>query len=331
MISEDIKVGIAGMGFYFPKTLVNTKELADENNLPEKVYNYIGVEKIYKPSEDDQPTKMAYESAVKSLKDARISADKIDLIVVSGAKYDYLHWQMGGWLKDKLKAKNAMTMEVRGGCGAHFQAVEIAVDQMRASADVNTVLVVSGERLYGYGWPSFLSSGGQSIVLKKNCDDFNYLGFNISNYIIYHDMAHIPHGGVVSPFTPDTDWKGYGFVENVEVNRDMYFEHIKPVFFDKFIEVTDGLLKKTCHKLEDINYVITLVQQQNFDERIQEALKIPNIPNANEFKADIGHFSGADIYILLDKAKKNGRIKKGDIILAIVVGGVAWYASLIEY
>ena len=38
--------------------------------------------------------------------------------------------------------------------------------------------------------------------------------------------------------------------------------------------------------------MVTLVQQQNFDERILKAIRIPDVPNANEFKSDLGHFSG---------------------------------------
>lgn len=324
-------VGIAGMGFYYPKTRVNTKQIADEINLPDKVYNNTGIKTIFKPSDDDQSTTMAYNASLEALKDAKISADEIDLIVVSVFKNDYLNWQMSCWIKEKLNAKNAMTMEVRGGCAAFFQAVEFSVDQIKASSDTNISLIICAERLFGYGWPSFLSSGGQAIILKKESPDFKYIGFETNNYINYHDMAYIPSGGVIEPFNSTTEWKGNDFTENVIVNSEMYLKFIKPMFFEKFSEVSQRLLLKTGRKLEDIDYVITLVQQDNFDQRILNTLGIPSVPTANEFKSELGHFSGADTYILLDKARKNKRIKKGDLILELIVGGVTWCASLIEY
>lgn len=319
------------MGFYFPETIVDTEDVANEINLSEKFYRNIGVKKIFKPSEKDHPSKMAYESAVNALNDAGTAPEKIDMIITAVFKNDYLHWQMGAWLKDKLNAKNAVTLEVKGGCGAHFQAVELAVDQIKASSGINTVLVICAERLYGYGWPTFLSSGGQSILIKRDCEQFNYIGFATNNFIAYHNMAHIPHGGTASPFTQEIGWEGDSFVENVTVDKDMYLKHIKPVVFCKFADVTEDILRQTGYLRQDIDYMVTLVQQQNFDERILKAIGIPDVPNANEFKSDLGHFSGADSYILLDKARKAQKIKKGDLILKIVLGGVSWFASLIRY
>ncbi|WP_432667346.1 3-oxoacyl-[acyl-carrier-protein] synthase III C-terminal domain-containing protein [Wukongibacter baidiensis] len=327
---SETRVGIAGMGFYYPKTMVDTEEEAEKVNLPGKVYRNIGINKIYKPSDTDQPTRMAYESAINALDDANVSAEEIDLIIVTGFMRDYLHWQMGGWIKDKLGAKHAITMEIKGGCAAYFQAAEVAVDQIRGSSDINTVLITCGERLFGYGWPTFLSSGGQSIVIKRDCDQFNYLGFATSNFIANHKLGFIPHGGTDNPFTPETDWND-NLVENFEMDKQTYEKNIKPVVFDKFVEVTESVLKQTGYRLENLDYMTTLVQQYNFDERILDALKIPDLPTAKEYAPSLGHFNGADAYILLDKARKDGKIKKGDLILKVGLGGVAWFAALIRY
>lgn len=331
MKKEETQVGILGMGFYFPKTIVDSKEEADRIGMAKKLYQHIGVDSFYLPSDYDHPSEMAFDSAKRAIEDADIAAEEIDLIIVSVFMNDYLHWQMSAWLKNALGASNAMTMEVKGGCAANFQAVEMAVDQIRGSTDFSTVLVTSSERLNGYGWPTFLSSGSQSIILRRNCKQFNYLGFKTINYIIHHDMAIIPNGGTVNPFSQERYWNNYSFVDNVVIDRDKYLNHIKPIVFDKYVEVTELLLKSTGHKLTEINYMISLVQQKNMDDRILDALKAPDMPNANEFKSSLGHFSGADIYILLDKARKQGKIKRGDLILIIVIGGVSWFTALLRY
>lgn len=331
MESRNRKPGIIGMGFYFPSKTVKTKAIADDINLSEKLYQYIGINKIYYPDKDDQPTKMAYLASKNALIDAGIDAIEVDLIVIAVFKNDYLNWQMSNWLKNKINATNALTLEVKGSCAAHFQAVELAVNQVQASEEIKTVLVVCAERLYGYGWPSFMSAGAQAIIIRENAPQFQFLGFETNNYIQYYDMAYIPEGGIVSPFTKESKWKGYGFVDNVVVNRNMYLEHIKPVFFDKVVEVTERLLNKTKYSIQDIDYMLTLVQQKNFDERISKVLGIPEVLTGNNYKKDLGHFSGADGYILLDRARKEKKIKRGDLILYIVIGGVAWYATLIKY
>lgn len=322
--------GIAGMGFYFPKKVVDTREEALKVSLPERVYQNIGIKQIYKPSEEDHPSKMSIESARKAIQDANISASDIDLIIVTGFMRDYLSWQMGGLIKEEIGAKNAFTVEVIGGCAAYFQAVEVAVDQIRGSSDIHNVLITCGERLFGYGWPTFLSSGGQSVIIQRNCKQFNFLGFSTSNLIKYHQMGFIPDGGTYRPFTEKTDWKD-DLIENFEIDKDIYKEHVKPIVFEKFIEVAEDLFNRTGFQKQDLDYMVTIVQQYTFGDKILEALKIPNLPNAKKYSPYLGHFNGADTFILLDKAKKKGDIKKGDIILNLGLGGVAWFASLIRF
>lgn len=324
-------VGIAGMGFYFPEEKVDTRSIKEEANLEDWIYENAGINTIYKPSDIDRNTHMAYNASVEALKDANMDASEIDLIVVCVFRNDYWHWQMSTWLKDKLKAVNADTLEVCGGCSAHFFSVETAVDQIRGSDDINNVLVVCSERFFGYGWPTFLSSGGQAIVLKRNCPQYRYLGFYTSNLIRYHENAYIKYGGTAFPFNEETVWNGVGFQQNVEVNEDIYFEHIKPGFFDKFKEITDKIMENTGHNISEVDYVVSIIQQKKFDKKILESIGLPHIPCGLEYKAELGHFSGADTYIVLDKARKDGKIKKGDLILSFTIGGIAWCVELIEY
>lgn len=331
MNNDNVKVGIAGMGFYFPKTKVYTKTIADDLEMSQKTYNHIGVNSIYVPTDEEQSTYMALEAAKDALDNARIEADEIDVIIASTFKSDYMHWQLSNYIKDELKADNAFALDVKGGCAAYFESIEIAVDQIRADCEMKNILVVSGERLYGYGWPTFLSSGGQAVVLQRAYDDFNYIDFAICNYVKYHDMAFVYQGGTACPFTKDLEWNGSDFVGNVVVKNEMYFENIKPYVFEKFVWVVNKVLNRSGYSLKDIDYMISLVQQDNFDKRALETIGRTDIPTAQEFKKDIGHFSGGDIYVLLDKAQKSKKIKKGDLILVLGIGGVTWFATLIKY
>lgn len=331
MKSRKQNVGIAGMGFYFPNEIVNTRTIVEEEGLEEKAYTISGIDYIYKPSDEDTPSYMAYNSAVEAMKDANVAPEDIDMIVTAVFKNDYWHWQMSAWLKDRLGAVNASTLEVKGGCAAHFFAIETAVDQICGSDYINTVLVVCSERMYGYGWPTFLSSGSQAVMLKRDCEKLRYLGFYTSNMIRYHENAYIKAGGTAYPFSEDTEWKGEGFIENIIVNKDMYFEHIKPNFFDRFREVTDNLTKMTGKALSEVKYMVTLTQQKDFEKRILNSIGLPDVPCGREYKNDLGHFSGADSYIVLDKAIKDGKIRKGDLILSLTIGGIAWCGTFIEY
>lgn len=49
MKSRNQNVGIAGMGFYFPKEIVSTRKIVDEEEIEEKAYIVSGIDYIYKP------------------------------------------------------------------------------------------------------------------------------------------------------------------------------------------------------------------------------------------------------------------------------------------
>ncbi|MCI8669666.1 MAG: hypothetical protein HFI34_09130 [Lachnospiraceae bacterium] len=331
MNKETVSVGIAGMGFYFPKKMADTRAIADELNMTEKAYKHIGVNRIFIPDEEEQSSFMALEASKNAIKDAGINGSDIDMIIVSSFKTDYISWQLSNYLRYKLKADKALTFDVKGACSAYFESIEIAANQIKANTGIETVLVVAGERLFGYGWPTFLSAGGQAVVLQKNAKDFNYLDFEICNYVKCHDMAYVKNGGTAFPFKRGMEWNGTDFVSNVTVKEDMYLNEIKPYVFIKFVQVVKNVLERNGFGLKDVDYMISLVQQDNFDKRILEALGRRDIPTAQEFKKDIGHFSGGDIYVLLEKAKKNNKIKKGDLILFIGIGGVAWFSGLLKF
>ena len=325
-----VKAGILGIGIYIPPEKVDTKIEAKKANLPEDVFKNIGIKTIHKASENEHPSDLATKAAKMAITDANISAEKIDLIIAVGIFKDYYRWKMSNKIKYDIGAKNAATIDVTGGCSAYYQATEIAVNQIEANTGIKTVLITCGEKLFGYGWPTFLSSGGQSIILSKNHPDFTFLSFATSNLIKYHRFGKIPIGGTKSPFTLESKWKE-NLIENFEANKDLYTHTVKPIVFDKFLDVATKAMDRVGISISDIDYMITLTQQYSFPDKILEKLGRTDIPTSKEYSVHLGHFSGGDNYILLDKARKDGSIKKGDIILNMGLGGVAWFASIIKY
>ncbi|MFC5046993.1 3-oxoacyl-ACP synthase III family protein [Aquimarina hainanensis] len=329
-METEVKAGIAGIGIYIPDEKVSTKEEAAKVALPEKVFENIGIRTIHKAPENEHPSDMAVKAAKKAIEDAGISEEEIDLIIAVGVFKDYYRWKMSNKVKYEIGAKRAATMDVTGGCAAYYQATEIAANQIEANTGIKTVLITCGEKLFGYGWPTFLSSGGQSVILTKDHPDFRYLSFATSNLIKYHKFGKIPIGGTQKPFTETSVWKD-NLIENFDADKDLYYDKVKPIVFQKFLEVATIAMDRVGVSIDDISYMVTLTQQYNFPDKILEVLERPDLPTSKEYSVDLGHFSGGDNYILLDKARKDGKIKKGDLILNMGLGGVAWFASIIQY
>lgn len=330
MKTTDINVGIAGIGVYYPETKVHTLEEARKVDLPDRVYDLINVKTIFKAEDHVHSSHLSLLGAERALEDANMEAGEIDLIIASGIFKDFYKWKMSNFLKDGLGAKNAMTIDVDGGCAAFYQSTELAFDQIRADTGINTVLIASGERLFGYGWPTFLSSGGQAIILKRGHEDFNYLGFSTSNLIEHHEVGFFVKGGTEQPFAPGMEWHKK-LTDNVAVDADNYYDNVKPIVIPRFKEVAEHVMGQCGVTISDIDYMVTVHQQHNLPDRILKELGRPDLASTKDYAVDLGHFSGADNYITLDLARSEGKIKKGDLILNLGLGACAWFASLIKY
>jgi len=108
---------------------------------------------------------MAAKAIMQALERASLEADQIDLLVVSTASPDYLLPAMVTYVQDKLGLQRCATVELRGGCAAAVNAMDVARLYLERGAFKRAV-VVGADAISTVLVPMFLGKDPDSLRMR---------------------------------------------------------------------------------------------------------------------------------------------------------------------
>ncbi|MCM8804250.1 MAG: 3-oxoacyl-ACP synthase, partial [Candidatus Omnitrophica bacterium] len=140
----------------------------------------------------------------------------------------------------------------------------------------------------------------------------------------YGDLLYIPAGGSLNQSSFKT-------IENRENFMKMEGSTLFKIAILSMSEAVEKILKKSNVKKEDISIIIPHQANLRIIAGVAKNLNIP----IEKFFINIekyGNMSAACVPIALDEAVKEGKIKKGDLIILVAFGaGLTWAANLIRW
>ena len=110
MVSKKAK--IIGTGSYLPEKIMTNKDfekIVDTSD--EWIVSRTGIKKRHIAGENEYTSDMGVKAAECALKDAGISVDDVDLIIVATLTPDYIFPSTACVIQDKLQAKNAAAVD----------------------------------------------------------------------------------------------------------------------------------------------------------------------------------------------------------------------------
>jgi 3-oxoacyl-[acyl-carrier-protein] synthase-3 len=339
MDSNDIKCGIVGIGLYFPETFRTYQDIALLSGIPEEVIrDKFGIEKIYYPGNNEQPSWMAVQAAKRCLEKTGIDPKEIDLIIYFWENYaDHPVYSIGPKVQSEIKAVNAWTYDMECKCGSSVVALDQAKKYIARDEDVNTVMLVGGYRNvdkvdYKDKNVSFLfdvSCGGAALIVKRGHNRHVVLENANMTDGTFADSILIPGGGTKIPFTP----------ENIHDNYLKYFrledpqgfrERLGAVTLSNLSRVTAKACKKSGLSVQDIDFVCLLHMKVSAHK---EFLGYLNVPLEKAFYlSEFGHLGQLDVVVALGQAEERKLIKEGDAVALVCMGlGYSWNASIVRW
>ena len=118
------------------------EKILDTND--EWIVERTGIKKRHFVEKGQQCSDLAYFAALEALKDAKISASEIDMILVGTNSPESMFPSVASKIQDRLGAKRAGAMDIHAGCTASLSAMAVGVSGI-ASGMWNNVLVVGAE------------------------------------------------------------------------------------------------------------------------------------------------------------------------------------------
>lgn len=323
------KVGIIGVGEYLPKKILTNRDLEKMVDTSDDwIVSRTGIRQRRLAAKNEATSDLALKASMAALQDAHLKPEDVDLIIVATITGDMPFPAVACILQNYLGAKNAVCFDISAACAGFVYAISIA-HQFIARNTYKNALVVGAEVLSSVtDWKDrntcvLFGDGAGAVVLgevKSGGILSTYLGCNGS----YADLLKIPAGGSRHPASHAT-------IDNKSHYIKMQGNELFKLAVTLMTEAAQRALKDSGLECKDIDLVIP--HQANMRIILAMARKL-GLPQEKIYLniERCGNMSSASTATALCEAVREGRIKKGDIVLLDAFGaGLVWGACVIRW
>jgi 3-oxoacyl-[acyl-carrier-protein] synthase-3 len=331
MNDNHISAKMAGIGAYVPETILTNayfEKIVDTSD--EWITTRTGIKTRHVVGDSGEVTSdMSIKAAREALADAGLSAEDLDLIIVGTVTPDMKTPSTACFVQRALGAGNAAVMDVNAACVGYLYALSTARAYILAEM-ARTVLVIGCETLtsitnYKDRSTCVLFGDGAGAAVLQRVDEpgVGVLATHIAANGNFVDLLCVRAGGSREPMTS----------ANIDSERRFLYMNGSEIF--KFaVRLMQGAAEKVIAdagvKPEDIALFIPHQANIRIIESLAKRLAIPDeklFINIQKY----GNTSSASIGIAMVEAKKQGRLKPGDLTLLVSFGGgLVWGAALIR-
>ncbi len=325
------KAQIIGTGYYVPENVVTNFDLMKiMDTSDEWITTKIGIKERRITSGDELTSDMAAKAAKMAIKNADISSEEIDMILLATNFPDHISPATSVMIQKKIGAKNAFAFDIRtGGCPGSVFSLSVASKYI-ADGTCKTILVAAGDlNSKGLDWEDrstavIFGDGASAIILQAVEKE----KVGIIDSQLYTDpsgyyTAYIPAGGVAEPIT-----------EKVIREKRQYFKMDGRAVFDfatvAFPEAVREIVERNGMTMSDPDFVISHQANLNIIKKSMEKLGLPmekTYYNVDKY----GNTGSASVGIALAEAIEKGIVKKGHKVVLVSFGaGTAWGTVLLE-
>jgi 3-oxoacyl-[acyl-carrier-protein] synthase-3 len=314
---------ILGTGSALPRRIVTNAELAEKvDTSDEWITARTGIRQRHIAGEGETTATLAIAAARAALEDAGIEPESIGLIVLATATPDNTFPATATKVQAALGCHGGIAFDVAAVCSGFLYALATA-DSLLRTGMAKRALVIGAETFSRIlDWEDrttcvLFGDGAGAVVLEAGTGDANVgiLGTRLHADGNQHDLLYVDGG----PSTTQT-------VGHVRMRGQEVFRHA--------VVNLSGVLKEvlgdTGISPDQLDWVVP--HQANARILDATARKLGIAPEKVIVTVDRhANTSAASVPLALDVARKDGRIKPGDLVmLEAMGGGFTWGASLIR-
>jgi 3-oxoacyl-[acyl-carrier-protein] synthase III len=318
---------VMGVGTALPArqmTNADISKVVDTSH--EWIVERTGIHARYIAGEGETTRTLAVLAAKKALIDAGIQASEIDLIIVATSTPDNTFPATATLVQADLGITQGAAFDVQAVCSGFVYALTTA-DAMIKAEQAKVVLVIGAEtfsRILDWNDRTtcvLFGDGAGAFVLKATAGegtdkDRGILKTKLRSDGRYSDKLFVDGG----PSTTKT--VGYLRMEGREV-----FKHA----VTDISSVMEDVLAQAALTVNDIDWFVPHQANRRILEGVAKKLGIDQTKIVITLDKH-GNTSAASIPLAFDEALKDGRIKRGNLILLEAMGGgFTWGATLLRY
>ncbi|MGE0452811.1 MAG: 3-oxoacyl-ACP synthase III family protein [Vicinamibacteria bacterium] len=348
---------IVGSGREIPPNCVTNEMLARVMDTSDEwIRERSGIETRYYITPGTATSDLGAAAARKALEAAGVSKDEVDLVVCATMTPDHYFPGIGGIVQAKLEIQNAPCFDIRQQCVGFVYGMQLVDAQIRAGF-AKTVLLIGAEihagfmpysqaswdRIYGrreepvsaedYAFNTTLrdrivlfGDGAGAVVVKAQEGD----GRGVIDSILRTDGREYQR-----LYVPGVGFKHMPYVDKAQLDRGDHIPIVegRAVFKLATIhmaEVSQELLKRNGYSLGDVDMVLMHQANLRINSYVQKSLGLPDEKVYSNIQK-YGNTTAATIPLLWDECVREGRIKPGQLVLMVAIGGgLHWGAVLLR-
>jgi len=322
-----IRSVVQGCGSYLPERVVTNEELSKTvETTDEWIQQRTGIRQRHIAAEGEFTSHLAIKASQRALDHAGLKGSDLDLIVLATATPDETFPATATRVQAELGMTGGAAFDVQAVCAGFVYAVSVA-DSLIKNGIASTALVIGAEtfsRILDWddrGTCVLFGDGAGAIVLKGEqgtgtSADRGILANALHSDGRQHDILYVDGG------PSSTRTTGFLRMEGKEV-----FKHAVV----NMAAVVGEVLEKAGLESMDIDWLVPHQANKRIIDGTGRKLGLP--PERVVVTVDRhANTSAASIPLALDVAVKDGRIKRGDLLLMEGIGGgLAWGASLVRW
>jgi 3-oxoacyl-[acyl-carrier-protein] synthase III len=315
---NSIYAKITGTGSYLPQKILSNADLEKMvDTTDEWIFTRTGIRERHIAAENEFTSDLAFIAAQNAIASAGINANDIDLVIIATTTPDKIFPSVATMVQSKLGISGCPAFDIQAVCSGFVYALATADNFIKAGS-AKCALVIGAETFsritdYSDRGNCILWGDGAGAVILQASSQAGIISTHLHADGSYEKMLHVPRNAN----GPDTVLMEGNAVFKMAVNT--------------LDQIVDETLSANGMQKSDIDWLVP--HQANIRILQATAKKLDMSMDKVVVTVDKhGNTSAASIPLALDVAVRDGRIKRGDVILMEAFGGgFTWGSALIRY
>jgi 3-oxoacyl-[acyl-carrier-protein] synthase III len=313
---------VLGAGGALPRRRVTNDELAQRVDTSDQwIVERTGIRSRYIAGDGETTASLATEAARRALDHAGLKPADIDLIVLATATPDQTFPSSATKVQATLGIDDCIAFDVHAVCTGFLYALSVA-DSMLRGGNARTALVIGAETFSRLlDWEDratcvLFGDGAGALVLGAQESDSGILATKLHADGRHNDLLFVDGGPSTTGTVGKLRMKGREVFRHAVVN---------------LAGVLSEVLESAGLSPADVDWVVPHQANARILDATAKKLGLPSekiVMTVDEH----ANTSAASVPLAFDKAVKDGRIKRGDVVvLEAMGGGFTWGAAVLRY
>lgn len=322
---------ILGFGGYVPERIVTNRdweEMVDTTD--EWIVTRTGIRERRFAADDEATADLAEKAARVAMEDAGVEAGDIDEIIVATDTPEVYTPDTAAFLQDRLGTRSIPAYDLGGsGCAGWLQAIDVA--RARIALQPKRILVVGVELISRIiSWKErdtcvLFGDGAGAVVMGPEGGSARLLDVVSGTDGSRAEILTLSTGGTRHPFNQEAVTSG-AYNRLTMHGREVFREAVR-----RMSDAAREILERIGASLADVALVVPHQANQRIIDAVGKELGVePDRMYSNI--ASYGNIGSATVPFALWEARRDGRIRSGDLVVLAAFGaGFHWAAAAVRF